>query len=86
MIAPAAKPEPYLPPKELGDALVSQGIQGFDLRACRRLVNAVRADGVPVVRRKYVRASDAARWLIDHPDWSPFSAKAPRAGVLCVGP
>lgn len=79
------KPEPYLPPKELGDALVSQGIHGFDQRACRKLVNAAKASGIPVVRRKYARASDCAAWLLAHPDWSPYTAKPPSAGVLAAG-
>lgn len=78
------KPEDYLPPKELSDALAAQGLPGWDLRACRRLVVAMRADGAAVVRRKYVRASAAAEWLIAHPDWTPYTTKAARAGVLCV--
>ena len=67
------KAEPYLPPKELGDALSALGVPGFDQRACRKLVRGMRESGAPVVRGKYVRASDAAIWLRERPTWRPFS-------------
>jgi hypothetical protein len=80
-----SKPEPFVPPKELGEALAAHGILGFRQRACWPLVRAVKADGVPVVRGKFVRASEAAAWLLAHPDWKPFSTKPPRAGILATG-
>lgn len=76
------KPEPYLPPKELADALEHQGIVGFDARACRQLLRVLRADGVAIVRRKYVRASDAAAWLVAHPDWTPYTTRKAAAGLF----
>lgn len=79
-----AKPEPFLPPKELGDALASLGHVGYDLIPCRKLVRAARSAGYPVARKKYIRASDAAAFLVAHPDWSPYSKKTPPAGLFSL--
>ena len=67
------KPEPFLPPKELPDALAAIGLPGYSLRACYRLVHALKADGVAVVRGKYVRASDVLAFLVRRPGWQPFA-------------
>jgi hypothetical protein len=76
----AKQPEPYLPPKELPDALCALGITGFNLRACRSLVRAMKDGGAPVVRQKFVRASDAAAFLAANSNWSPYSCKNRKNG------
>jgi hypothetical protein len=65
------KPERFLSPKELPDALAAIGCADFNHRACMVLVRAMRADGAPIMRHKYARASDAAAWLLAHPTWRP---------------
>ena len=67
------KPDKFLTPKELPDALDAIGCTGWNLRACRMLVRAMLADGAPIMRKKYARPTDAAAWLIAHPKWRPFS-------------
>lgn len=84
MSTPAHRIEPFLPPKELGDALAALGHPGYGQRACRRLVRAAKSDGFPVARRKYIRASDAAAFLVKFPDWEPFSKKTPPAGLFSL--
>jgi hypothetical protein len=78
---PPLLPEDYLPPKELPDALAGRGLPGWNLRSCRVLVSAMRDSGAPVVRKKYIRASDAAAWLLSHPEWSPYAVNK---GGECV--
>lgn len=78
------KAEPYLPPKELGDALAALGVPGFEIRACRKLVRAMREAGAPVVRKKYTRASDASAWLTAHPTWRPFARCQKVAPVVAL--
>lgn len=78
------KQEPFLPPKELGDALAALGHVGFDLIHSRKLVRAARAAGYPIARKKYIRASDAAAFLVAHPDWSPYSKKSSPAGLFSL--
>ena len=70
MIAPAQR---FAPPKELPDALDAIGYPGWDQRACRALIRAMRADGAPIMRKKYARPADAAAWLVAHPNWSPYA-------------
>jgi hypothetical protein len=66
------KPEKFLSPKELPDALDAIGCAGWDQRACRVLVRSMRADGAPIMRNKYARASDAGAWLLANPTWRPY--------------
>ncbi len=70
MIAPAQR---FSAPKELPDALDALGYPGWDQRACRALIRAMRADGAPIMRKKYARPADAATWLVAHPNWSPYA-------------
>ena len=65
------KPEKFLAPKELPDALAALGCADLNHRACMVLIRAMRADKAPIMRKKYARASDAAAWLLAHPTWSP---------------
>ena len=68
------KPEKFLTPKELPDALDAIGCTGFNQRACRMLVRAMLDSGAPIMRKKYARPTDAAAWLIAHPSWRPWAA------------
>jgi hypothetical protein len=65
------KPEKFLSPKELVDALEALGFAGLGHRACMVLVRAMRDDKAPIFRHKYARPSDAAAWLLAHPTWRP---------------
>jgi hypothetical protein len=67
------KPEKFLAPKELPDALAAIGCADLNHRACMMLVSAMRADGAPLMRHKYTRATDAAAWLLANPKWRPFA-------------
>jgi hypothetical protein len=73
MIAPAQR---FHAPKELPDALDAIGFPGFDHRACLALIRAMRADGAPIMRKKYARPAEAAAWLVAHPNWSPYAMSA----------
>ena len=70
MIAPAQR---FAAPKELPDALDAIGYPGWDQRACRALIRAMRVDGAPIMRKKYARPADAAAWLVAHPNWTPYA-------------
>jgi hypothetical protein len=68
--------EPFLAPSALADALNSAEIRGpgghaWTPRAAREVVRALRAAGLPYVRGKYVRLSDAAGLIAT--GWKPFS-------------
>jgi hypothetical protein len=67
------KPEPFVSPKQLGDALEALGVSPYQLHGCRRLVRSMRKAGYQVIRGYSVRATDAHDFLIKNPDWRAFS-------------
>ena len=84
-VAPVAKPEPFLGAKELPDALQALGIRRVRCEwSARRLINSIRDEGGPVACRYTVRASDAAAWIIAHPQWSPRSVQRRDAGLFSL--
>ena len=77
--------ERYLTPGELAMRLTEMGIQGMgEERACRKLINAMRSSGAPVVLHRQVRATDAHAWLIANPEWRPFSNRTKNQPGLLV--
>jgi hypothetical protein len=79
---PAVGAERYCPPQELPDALAALGCPGWEVRACRELVKAMRRDGGRVMRKKWVRPSEAAAWLLANPEWCPFGKNQSAPGLL----
>jgi len=70
--------EKFLYPKELALELEHRyGISGLGARACRRLVRELKRDKVPTLRKTQCRATEAAEWILSHPDWFPFPRKPP---------
>jgi hypothetical protein len=65
----------FAAPKELPDLLNAQGFPGFDQRACREIIKAMRDDGAPVMRKKYARPADVCAWLVAHPNWTPYAIR-----------
>jgi hypothetical protein len=71
------KPESFVTPKQLGDALEALGVIPYRYKGCRRLIKAMRLGGYQVIRGNSVRATDAQAFLMNNPDWRAFSkAKA----------
>lgn len=78
-----ASSEAFLSACELPDALATMGVRGYDERACRSLIKAIRASGTPgVINRRLVRASTAAAWLIANPDWTPYTRREHQPGLF----
>jgi len=70
--------EKFLYPKELALELEHRyGISGLGARACRRLVRELKAERVATLRKTQCRATDAAAWILSHPDWCPFPRRPP---------
>jgi hypothetical protein len=77
--------EPFIGAKELPDALLFLGVRRVRKEwAAQRLIKAMRESGAPVACRYTVRASDAAAWILEHPQWSPYSMQRTSAGVLSI--
>ncbi len=66
------KVETYVPPKQLSAQLEAMGAGPLNLNACYSLTTAMRKAGMPVIRGKSVRPSDAYAFMQAHPEWRPF--------------
>jgi hypothetical protein len=67
--------ESFCQPKQLSTHLEVMGAGKLCLQACYHLANAMKAGGMPVIRGKSVRPSDAYAFLQANPDWRPFAKK-----------
>ncbi len=64
--------EKFVTIKELPSALEAFGIEPINYDRARRLVGAMRDQGMPVVCGRMVRPSDAFNFMTANQNWRPY--------------